>query len=56
MIWGSNLSNGKRFLLLQNAQTGYGAHQAYYSIGSRVLSHKVRWPRHEVDDSPPSGA
>jgi hypothetical protein len=25
-------------------------------MGSRVLSHKVKWPRHEVDDSPPSGA
>jgi hypothetical protein len=29
------------FSLLQNVQTGFGAHSAYYSMGTRVLSRRL---------------
>jgi hypothetical protein len=31
--WDSILGSNKRFSLLRNSQTGYGAHQYYYMIG-----------------------
>jgi hypothetical protein len=38
MVQDLNPVRGKGFSLLQNVQTGTGAHPASYSVGTRVLS------------------
>jgi len=40
-------------MLLQNIQTGSGAHQVSYSMSIRVLSPEAKRQGHEVDHSPP---
>ena len=46
------------FSLLQNVQTGSGAHPASYSIGMGKGAHSlgVKQPGYEGDNSPPSNA
>jgi len=36
----------------RTAQTGSGSYPHCYSVGSRILTLGVKWPGHEVDDSP----
>ena len=47
MIGGSNLAKGKRFPT-QNVQTGSGAHQASYSVGTGVFTTGVKRPGREA--------
>ena len=56
MVWGLNPGKGKKFSLLQNAQTGSGAQPSYYTEGTEFFFTKVKQPRCEVDHSPPSSA
>jgi hypothetical protein len=50
-IQGLNASRGKRFSLLQNLQTGSGAHPTCDSEGTRVLSLGIKWLGHKADHS-----
>jgi hypothetical protein len=47
---------GQGFLLCHSVQTGYGAHSASYTEGTRVLSQGVKRPGREADHSLPSSA
>jgi hypothetical protein len=53
MIWGSNPGRGKRFSLLQNAETGSGVYPASYSMGTRSSFSGGKAAGHETDHSPP---
>jgi len=40
------------FCFFTNCHTGSGAHPAFFSIGTGVLSLSIEWLEHEVDHSP----
>ena len=44
------------FFLLQNIQTGSGAHTAFYSMGTGVLPRGLKQSGREVNHSSPSSA
>jgi hypothetical protein len=44
------------FSLHYRVQNGSGAHPASYPMGARGPSLGIKWPRHEADLSPSSGA
>jgi hypothetical protein len=47
----------REFALFYSIQTGSGAHQASYQVGSgREISQGVKWPEREVNHSPQSNA
>jgi hypothetical protein len=49
-------AGARDFSLLQNVQPSSGAHSASYSVGSGVLSWRVKWQGHEVNHSHPPSA
>jgi hypothetical protein len=55
MIWGSILAGARNLSLLQNVQTGSGAHSPSYSMGNGDNFPGVKLPEREIDHSPPSG-
>jgi len=40
------------FLFFKKCHTGFGAHPAFFSIGTGVLSLSIEWLDHEVDHTP----
>ena len=52
----SSAGRCKRFCLLRNAQTGFWAHSAFYSMGTGVLSVGTKRSGREVDSWFPSSA
>jgi hypothetical protein len=47
---------GKRFSVFHSFQTGSGAHQASFKMGTGALSPELKRPERETDHSPPSTA
>jgi hypothetical protein len=45
---------GQDFSLLRSVYTGSGANPASYPLSKEALSPKVKLPRREADNSPPS--
>jgi len=61
MLWagqpGIRMLLGVRdFSVLQNVQTGSGAHPASCSLGTGVLSWGLKWLGHYINHRPPSSA
>jgi len=45
------LVQAKNFSLLQSAQIASGAHPAFYSVGTEGYFPRVKWSRHDTDQS-----